>query len=84
MNRNHAGAHTGVNIAIELEQVLDNWKLPQYKLSAVFTNNSCNIVASFDITEWLRIPCLSHALQLAAEAVLKLPEVSLGFASIEM
>ena len=54
------GAHTctSVNIATELEQVLDNWKLPQYKLSAVTTDNDSNIVAASDITEWLRMPCI--------------------------
>ena len=65
------GAHTGVNIAAELQQVLDNWKLPEDNLSVVTTD---------DITGWLRMPCFSHTLQLAVEVVLKLPEVSRALA----
>ena len=73
-------AHTGVNIAAELQLVLDNWKLPEDNLSAVTTDNGSNIVAAFDITRWLRMPCFSHTLQLAVEVVLKLPEVSRALA----
>jgi len=73
-------AHTGVNIAAELQHVLNNWKLLEDNLSVVTTDNGSNIVAAFDITGWLRMPCFSHTLQLAVEVVLKLPEVSRALA----
>jgi len=62
------------NIAVELQQVIDNWKLPENK-SAVTTDNGSNIVAGFDLTGWLSMPCFSHTLQLVVEVVLKLSEV---------
>ena len=73
-------AHTGVNIAEELQEILKNWKLTQAKLSAVTTDNGTNIVAAFEITKWRRMPCFSHTLQLAVEVSLKLPEVSRALA----
>ena len=38
------------------------------------------MVAAYDITGWLKMPCFSHTLQLAVEAVFKLPEVSRALA----
>ena len=73
-------AHTGVNIAEELQEILKNWKLTQAKLSAVTTDNETNIVAAFEITKWRQMPCFSHTLQLAVEVSLKLPEVSRALA----
>ena len=54
-------AHTGVNNAEEIQEILKNWKLTQDKSTAVITD----------------IPCFSHTLQLAVEVevVLKLTEV---------
>ena len=74
-------AHTAVNIAEELREIL---KLTQDKLSAVTTNNGTNIVAAFDITKWRRMPCFSHTPQHAVEVVLRLPEVSCAHSAYYM
>ena len=73
-------AHTGTNIAEELQEILRNWSLPQDKISAITTDNGTNIVAALEIAQWKRMPCFSHTLQLAVEVVLKLPEVSRALA----
>lgn len=73
-------AHTGANIAEELQEILKRWKLTQNKLSAVTTDNGTNIVAAFEITKWRRMSYFSHILQLAVKVVLKLPEVSRALA----
>ena len=73
-------AHTGSNIAEELQEILKNWKLPQDKISAITTDNGTNIVAALEIVQWKRMQCFSHTLQLAVEVVLKLPEVSRALA----
>ena len=69
-------SHTGVKIPEELKAILDEWGLAHDNLSAVTTDNGTNIVLAMELLQWSRILCFSHALQLAVEVVLKLPEVS--------
>ena len=73
-------SHTGTNIAKELQEILENWRLPEDKISAITTDNGTNIVAALEIKQWKRMPCFSHTSQLAVEVVLKLPEVSRALA----
>ena len=73
-------AHTGTNIAEELQEILRNWSLPQDKISAITTDNGTNILAALEIAQWKRMPCFSHTLQLALEVVLNLPKVSRALA----
>ena len=42
-------AHTGTNIAEELQEILRNWRLPQDKILAITTDNGTNIVAALEI-----------------------------------
>ena len=73
-------AHTGTNIAEELQEILRNWSLSQDKMSVITTDNGTNIVAALEIVQWKQMPYFSYTLQLAAELVLKLPEVSRALA----
>ena len=59
------GAHTGVNIAAELEAVLDEWGLSASNIAAVVTDNGSNIIRAISDLEWPSITCFSHTLQLA-------------------
>ena len=73
-------AHTAVNIAEELQQILQDWKLPTDCLSAATTDNDWNIAMAMEILGWPHMPCFSHTLQLAVEDAMKLPEVSKALA----
>ena len=72
--------HTGANIAEELENIMDEWKLDKRCLSALTTDNCSNIVSATDILECIRMTYFSHTLQLAVEQVLKLSRVSSALA----
>ena len=74
-------SHTGVNISEEVKVILDGWGLAHDNLSDVTTDNGTKIVSAMELLQWSRIPCFSHALQLAVEIVLKPPEVSCALAS---
>ena len=73
-------SHTAVNIAEELQQILQDWKLPTDCLSAATTDNGRNIAMAMEILGWPHMPCFSHTLQLAVEDAMKLPEVSKALA----
>ena len=45
-------AHTGADIAEELQVILKDWRLPQDKISAITTDNGTNIVAALEIAQW--------------------------------
>ena len=75
-----AQSHTGLNIAEEIQNVLDEWNLSPEQVAAATTDNAFNMVLAIDLMEWVRIPCFSHSLQLAVEAALKLPTVSIALA----
>ena len=73
-------SHTAVNIAEELQQILQDWKLPTDCLSAATTDNGRNIAMAMEILGWPHMLCFSHTLHLAVEDAMKLPEVSKALA----
>ena len=62
-------SHTGVNIAQEIEEVLQG-------IIAESTDNGANIISAIEVLECLHLLCFSHTLQLAVEQALKIPEVA--------
>ena len=64
-----------VNSAEEIWNVLDEWNLLPDNVSAATDNEFCMVLA-MELMEWVKIPCISHSLQLAVEAALKLPAIS--------
>ena len=75
-----AQAHTGDNLASELEGMLETWKLPAIKLSATTTDNAANIVLAMEILGWEHFCCFSHSLQLAINQAFDIPQVSRALA----
>jgi hypothetical protein len=73
-------AHTGDNLASELEGMLEAWKLPAMKLSAATTDNAANIVLAMEILGWEHFRCFSHSLQLAINQAFDIPQVSRALA----
>ena len=70
-----AQAHTGDNLASELEGMLETWKLPPIKLCAATTDNAASIVLG-----WEHFRCFSHSLQLAINQAFDIPRVSRALA----
>ena len=75
-----AQAHTGDNLASELEGMLETWKLPAIKLSAATTDNAANIVLAMEILGWEHFHCFSHSMQLAINQAFDIPQVSRALA----
>ena len=78
--REFPDSHTATNIAEELEGIIQEWNLPLDKLSAATTDNGSNIVLATELLEVQRMPCFSHALQLAVEKAMQLPDVTKAIA----
>ena len=57
--------HSGQNIAEAIVDVLGNWSLDTSKLVATTTDNGSNFVAAFNSSEWIRVSCFGHNLDLA-------------------
>ena len=45
----HSPTLVGTNIAKELQEILENWRLQEDKMSAITTDNGTNIVAALEI-----------------------------------
>ena len=66
--------HTGVNIAAALRSFTEEFCIAQ--VPCIVTDNAANMrVAVEEESEWERIPCFAHTLQLAIEDALKYPPV---------
>jgi len=57
--------HTGIQIAAELRDILENWDLSEECLLAAITDNGSNIVSALDQLDWINVRCFAHTLQLA-------------------
>ena len=68
--------HTGVNLASELETILNNWHIGVDKLSGCTTDNASNIVSAMSILEWAHFRCFGHTLQLGVKEAMEIPQVS--------
>ena len=68
-------AHTAVNIADELQNILQEWEIKGDMVSTITTDNGANITLAVRILDWFHVPCFSHTLQLGVEKVLKIPAV---------
>jgi len=55
--------HTGVQIASELRDILQNWDLSEDNLIAATTNNGSNIVCALEQLGWNNIKCFAHTAQ---------------------
>jgi len=54
--------HTGVQIASELRDILENWHLPEDNLIAEATDNGSNIVCALEQLGWNNIRCFAHTI----------------------
>ena len=68
--------HIAINLANYLKEVLDRWNLPVIQISAVVTDNACNISAAIARLERQHLGCFSHTLQLSVQKALNLSAVS--------
>ena len=66
--------HTAVNVADDLQAVVDDWNLAP-KVAGIITNNARNMVAALAQLPWIRVSCFAHTLQLAVKEGLKVPAV---------
>ena len=62
--------HTGVNLASELEESLQQLNLEVSKLVTVTTENA------IEILEWQQFGCFAHTLQLGVIKVMDVPQIS--------
>ena len=68
-------SHTGINIAEELEGVLQDW-IPLHGLVAFTTDNGTNVVSATEFLQCTQLPSLSHCLNLAVEKACSIPDVT--------
>ena len=68
-------SHSGVNIAQELTQSLNEWGLSMDRLVSFTTDNASNVVVAMEELECIRVPCFSHCLNLAVEKACSIAEV---------
>ena len=66
--------HTAVNVADDLQAVVDDWNLAP-KVAGITTDNARNMVAALAQLPWIRVSCFAHTLQLAVKEGLKVPAV---------
>ena len=60
-----AERHTGANIALRIQEVLEVWNIQGSHVSAVVTDNASNMTAALNSLECGHLPCFAHTLQLA-------------------
>ena len=60
-----AERHTGANIALRIQEVLEVWNIQASHVSAVVTDNTSNMTAALNSLECGHLPCFAHTLQLA-------------------
>ena len=60
-------SHTGENVAVAFLNVTKEWSF-QDKLSAIVTDNACNLIRAMDILKWTHLPCAAHTLQITVKA----------------
>ena len=61
-----AEKHTGANIALRIQEVLEVRNIQASHVSAVVTDNISNITATSNSLECGHLPCFAHTLQLAS------------------
>ena len=54
--------HTAINLASELEAILNNWGVCVSDTSACTTDNASNIVSAMSVLEWPYFRCFGHTL----------------------
>ena len=59
-------AHTGDNIASELQRVTTDWQITD-KVVCVVTDNASNMVSAIGKTAWRHLPCFAHSLNLVVQ-----------------
>ena len=62
---------TSVNIANELQSILQDWEIDEDRIAVITTDNGMNITSTVRILDWIRVPCFSHTLQLKCEQSLE-------------
>ena len=60
-------SHTGENVAVAFLNVTKEWSF-QDKLSAIVTDNACNLIRAMDILKWTHLPCAAQTLQITVKA----------------
>ena len=72
--------HTGSNIADELESMLQEWNLSLDGLTSFTTDNGINVANAIDMMGRIRVPCISHCLNLAVDKACSISDVSKALA----
>ena len=72
--------HTAVNLASELEAILNNWGVCVIDMSECTTDNASNIVSAMSVLEWPHFRCFGHTLQLAVKEAIEIPQVTKAIA----
>ena len=73
-------SHIGSNIADELESIITEWKLSLNNLTSFTTDNGSNVANAIDMMGHIRVPCISHCLNLAVEKACSISEVTKALA----
>ncbi len=73
-------SHTGVHIAEELKDILQDWSLSLDNNTAFTTDNGSNVVSATNTLQCTRLPCFSHCLNLAVEKACSLSDITKALA----
>ncbi|KAL7824766.1 hypothetical protein SRHO_G00344380 [Serrasalmus rhombeus] len=63
--------HTGQNIANDLREFLQSWRLKEENQVCVTTDSGANVVKAVKLNNWSRLSCFGHRLHIAIERSLK-------------
>jgi hypothetical protein len=66
---------TGVNIAQELQQIIDKFNIKKSLIRPIVTDNAANMALACTNMEVNHVGCFANTLQLAVEDGLKLPQI---------
>ncbi|XP_068250409.1 zinc finger BED domain-containing protein 4-like [Palaemon carinicauda] len=64
-------SHTATHIAEVIENVIQEFKIPTYKIHAIVHDNGANIVRAVSETGYNDVPCFLHTLQLVIHDILQ-------------
>ena len=58
---------TAINVASQLQSILQEWKIDENSITAITTDIVANITSAISTLNWMQVPCFSHTLQLGVE-----------------
>ncbi|KAK7898586.1 hypothetical protein WMY93_019439 [Mugilogobius chulae] len=67
--------HTGANLAVLLQEVVQEWGIAE-KNVVVVTDNAANMEVATNLSNFEHVKCFAHALNLASQRTMKLPSVA--------